>query len=692
MADFLLQATLNNLLVSSLLALLAWFIQSRFKLNSLANLLWVIVLFKMITPPLFSIPLLEVESVAAVPTSPERSEVVDSIVSSNSLASTLSVDAAPTAEWESTPEHSVEANVNPYWIAGLKFLLTAWVIGSVIVFVTSMVRIGKFHFVLSRNLFTPSPIVIAMAREVADRLELRRTPQISVTRANISPFVWWVGSSLRVVIPQSAVEGLNKIDLKAILAHEMAHIKRYDHWVRWLEWVVIIALWWNPVMWWTRKQLRVTEEIACDAIAIEVINSKRHQYASSLLNVAELLSTSAIRPPSVASAMNSGGILEKRLTMIIAEKSLQIPKWLQRTIAFCAICLFPVGLVYAQDYKAVERRLGGAVEDGELSLKQAAIMMDALKKTSNKVSDGFNEKAEARNKMYSEVVKKYKQAAAAKSLPKSQVAEQLKVLGEALYTDAFSDRSRSVAKAALQQRYLQAANKLKSAAADGSIQKTEVEKRLIELQNKLLAHDAIVSDGWSQERKYLTLEALQKLAEGEASDGWNQHNQESDRVRQIKELTQRLAESALQATKNAEDSNDNLEAKQQIRALKEKVNSLQNQLKDGSSDHYQKANDLKRRYMDSIKSTNEAVKAGDVSKKEAEEKLIKLREQLFKDISDDAVGRRQSQRKSELEALKKKYEAINNQLKTAAENGDISEEDAKRKLLEIRQKMFNDRK
>ena len=54
-------------------------------------------------------------------------------------------------------------------------------------------------------------------------------------------------------------------------------------------------------------------------------------------------------------------------------------RWLQACVLLCAMFVLPPGLAYAQDYEAVERRLGEAVSEGELSLKQAAVMMDALK-------------------------------------------------------------------------------------------------------------------------------------------------------------------------------------------------------------------------------------------------------------------------------------------------------------------------
>jgi len=54
-ADFLIQATLSNLVVATILAVIAWVVQHRVRSASLANLLWAIVLIKMVTPPLFSL-------------------------------------------------------------------------------------------------------------------------------------------------------------------------------------------------------------------------------------------------------------------------------------------------------------------------------------------------------------------------------------------------------------------------------------------------------------------------------------------------------------------------------------------------------------------------------------------------------------------------------------------------------------
>ena len=53
MSDLLIQATISNLLVSTLLAGIAWTVQLRVRSASLVNLLWVIVLIKLVTPPMY---------------------------------------------------------------------------------------------------------------------------------------------------------------------------------------------------------------------------------------------------------------------------------------------------------------------------------------------------------------------------------------------------------------------------------------------------------------------------------------------------------------------------------------------------------------------------------------------------------------------------------------------------------------
>jgi len=101
------------------------------------------------------------------------------------------------------------------------------------------------------------------------------------------------------------------------------------------------------------------------------------------MTAVEFLAFPVNRPPAMASEINSGGLLERRFKMIMSKKINRVNSgWLRVCMLLCAVVIIPLGLVYGQNYDAVERRLGKAVKKGELSLKDANIMMDALRKTS----------------------------------------------------------------------------------------------------------------------------------------------------------------------------------------------------------------------------------------------------------------------------------------------------------------------
>lgn len=133
-----------------------------------------------------------------------------------------------------------------------------------------------------------------------------------MTATKFASFVWWLSGRCVIVISSRAMEERIQTDLRSIITREMAHVKRRDYWIRRLEWLSLIAFWCNPILWWARRQLRDSEEMVFHQLVLQTAKSEVNQYAHSLLNMAELLASPAIRPPASASAINSGGILEKR--------------------------------------------------------------------------------------------------------------------------------------------------------------------------------------------------------------------------------------------------------------------------------------------------------------------------------------------------------------------------------------------
>ena len=129
---------------------------------------------------------------------------------------------------------------------------------------------------------------------------------------------WWSGGRVRVILPEALRHEVDDAQLRWILAHELAHIKRRDHLVRWLEWLTSVVFWWNPVVWWARKNLRRDEEDACDALVLEHLQGQSRAYARTLLTVVEVMATPTGAAPTLATGIDAARSLEHRLTRIVS--------------------------------------------------------------------------------------------------------------------------------------------------------------------------------------------------------------------------------------------------------------------------------------------------------------------------------------------------------------------------------------
>ncbi len=90
-----------------------------------------------------------------------------------------------------------------------------------------------------------------------------------------------------VLLPMAILSGLSNEQLEAVLAHELAHIRRYDCLVRLMQAMVETVLFYHPAVWWVSSRIRQESEHCCDELAITACPD-RSNYASALIRVAEL--------------------------------------------------------------------------------------------------------------------------------------------------------------------------------------------------------------------------------------------------------------------------------------------------------------------------------------------------------------------------------------------------------------------
>lgn len=118
-----------------------------------------------------------------------------------------------------------------------------------------------------------------------------------------------------VLVPVSALAGVPPDHIEALLAHELAHIRRHDYLINILQSVAEATLFYHPAVWWISRHIRLERENCCDDVAVSVIGDPLI-YALAL---SDLESRRATRVAPALAA--SGGSLKHRIARLLGANS-----------------------------------------------------------------------------------------------------------------------------------------------------------------------------------------------------------------------------------------------------------------------------------------------------------------------------------------------------------------------------------
>ena len=298
------QIVVSNAMVATLLALGVALIGRVWKNPQGRHLLWLLVLVKLLTPPVFTIPVVwPVADPPAIETTAEKVATGDPAPEGVSppgdgQAQLAQTDAPPrragfarTTAWD---------RVSPVmtWLYGLSWLdLAAWAWGVGSVAMALYYGRSSWAFIGCSVLPSrPSRCWWKWRRRLPGKLGLRRTPEVVTLDVRVSPLVFGIGGRPRIVLPAELCERLDAEALRTILVHEMADLRRGDHLIRLLELVATALFWWHPVAWWASRQLRELEELCCDAVVLGSVPVGSKVYATAILDTLDFI----VERPTVA--------------------------------------------------------------------------------------------------------------------------------------------------------------------------------------------------------------------------------------------------------------------------------------------------------------------------------------------------------------------------------------------------------
>lgn len=308
----LMRAALTNALTATALAAvaagLALILARR---PAVVHCIWVVVLLKLVTPPLIEVPI--------APFVPEPAPTPELVAVSPEDLEWVDWEAVEAVEADEFYE-TAEAVAGPSWefdpALAWKGLGALWLAGSLATAVLAGARILRFQ----RRLRDASPAGWAVEEEVADlaaHMGLRRVPLVDVVDARTTPMLWGLGLRPRLILPRMLWKELDGRRRTLLLTHELAHLKRGDHLLRFFELAVTVLYWWLPVVWLVRRALRDAEEQCCDAWVVWMFPDDARAYAETLLDTVDFLNPGAEPEPLLASGFGKVQHLRKRLTMVM---------------------------------------------------------------------------------------------------------------------------------------------------------------------------------------------------------------------------------------------------------------------------------------------------------------------------------------------------------------------------------------
>ncbi|HZL84306.1 MAG TPA: HEAT repeat domain-containing protein [Candidatus Krumholzibacteria bacterium] len=227
----------------------------------------------------------------------------------------------------------------------LPLLVAAWLAGVVVLSLRLLggwLQTRRFRRIGVR----PAPAAcVAIVAKLAAKLGIRRGIEVlESTWMQVPGVIGWLRPVL--LVPASALTGLDPRQLEMLLAHELAHVRRHDYLVNILQMLVETMLFYHPATWWVSRHMRAEREHCCDDVAIDLCGGDARLYARTLLELEELRAE-----PALAVAA-SGGVLAWRVRRLLAPSPREAPShWtfgalgLATGIGLAAVLLLAPGVV-----------------------------------------------------------------------------------------------------------------------------------------------------------------------------------------------------------------------------------------------------------------------------------------------------------------------------------------------------------
>lgn len=281
-------------------------------------------------------------------------------------ASVATLERAPRTAAVPAAREPMPARVRAAVGSRLPLVVLVWALGSSLLalrLALGLVWVGRLG---RRGARAADAVWKGRMERLAAALGVARRIDLKVSAAIDSPlsFGWWRPV---ILLPAALVAGMDPLLLEALLAHELAHVRRFDYLANLLQTAVETLLFYHPGVWWISGRIRAERELICDELAAGALGEPRRLVLA--LTELDLFQLSNTQPAQAA----HGGNLMNRIRRLIQPEPRPMAWKLALAIAgFTTLCGASAALARAQaepkkqdvQYAIVSKKKDGITRSG----------------------------------------------------------------------------------------------------------------------------------------------------------------------------------------------------------------------------------------------------------------------------------------------------------------------------------------
>jgi len=372
-------------LKGSVLIVVAWIVTRAIRRGSAAvrHAIWTSALAGMLVLPILAGVLPRIELVGLPDIQLPRANAVGHVAPVSAAAPVApSVDRAP---------RSVAAN-NPASVAPMRELetavastapshqgLDAWlpfvlILGAALLLVRAIAGVFQLSIWTRRASAVYDVGWLSLAQRLAHGMGISRPVTLLRSDRACVPMTWGVVYP-RVLLPAEA-DAWTPDRRTIVLLHELAHVKRLDAFTQFVAQISVVVFWFNPIVWFAARQMRIEREHACDDFVLDA-GARASDYANDLLQIARSLVTSGA-PAAAALAMARRTELEGRLLAILNPRlNRRSVSW--KRLAASSLGVFALAFPLAALQPARELKTDVVLKNTDAILKNTDVILSEAK-------------------------------------------------------------------------------------------------------------------------------------------------------------------------------------------------------------------------------------------------------------------------------------------------------------------------